>query len=101
MPYVRVSLMKPKSGQVEHANALLDQLIEFYEQQPGYQGGYRLTPHDGSGRIGRIGIWDEQTSAEHAATDDHDMALRSELNMVVESGSHQELSFDGTAPAKS
>ena len=101
MPYVRISLMQPKPGQADRVNELLDQLIDFYEDQPGYVTGYRLTPHDGSGRLGRIGVWEDDKSAEHAATADHDLALRSELNMVVESGSHQELSFEGLlAPKK-
>lgn len=100
MAYVRISLMQPKPGQAARVHELLDQLIEFYEAQPGYITGYRLEPHDGSGRVGRIGVWDNDASAEHAATNDHDMALRSELNMVVEAGSHQELSFEGTPSPK-
>lgn len=100
MAYVRISLMQPKRGQEERVGQLLDDLIEFYEKQPGYITGYRLRPHDGSNRVGRIGIWEHQDDAERAATDGHDMALRSELNMVVEDGSHQELSFDGELARK-
>jgi heme-degrading monooxygenase HmoA len=95
MSYVRISLMHPKAGQAEALNALLDRLVEYYEQQPGYLTGYRLRDIDGSGRVGRLGVWEHENDAERAAHSDHDLAMRSELNMVVDEDSHEEYSFEG------
>jgi hypothetical protein len=95
MSYVRISLMHPKAGQEEALNSLLDRLVEYYEQQPGYLTGYRLKNIDGSGRVGRLGVWEHANDAERAAQTDHDLALRSELNMLVAEDSHEEYSFEG------
>ena len=43
--------MHPKAGQEDALNSLLDRLVEYYEQQPGYLMGYRLKNIDGSGRV--------------------------------------------------
>jgi hypothetical protein len=95
MPYVRISLMMPKHGRESELESLLDQLVDYYEQQPGYVTGYRLKNIDGTGRVGRLGVWEDQHSAERAAQTDHDLALRSEVNMLVDEGTHEELSFEG------
>lgn len=97
MPYVRISLMRPKRGQEHRLTELIDQLVAYYGQQPGFIRGYRLNalPGDTSGRLGRIGVWESAAAAERAAGTDHDLALRSEVNMVVEDGSHEELAFEG------
>lgn len=95
MPYIRISLMQPKHGQEQHVQELLDELVRFYEKQPGYIQGFTLRPVDRARHIGRIGIWERDEDAIHAAQHDHDMALRSQLNMAIEEGSHEELSFEG------
>lgn len=95
MPYVRISLMMPKRGQVDELNSILDKLVDYYEQQPGYITGYRLKDIDGSGRVGRVGVWEDEHAAERAAQTDHDLALRSELNMIVDDDEHEEYSFEG------
>ncbi|MGE0228518.1 MAG: antibiotic biosynthesis monooxygenase [Dehalococcoidia bacterium] len=95
MPYVRISLMRPKHGHEDEVNSLIDRLTEYYQQQPGYVTGYRLRNIDGSGRVGRLGVWERHEDAEHAATTDHDLALRSQLNLLVEDTSHEEYSFEG------
>jgi len=95
MAYVRISLMLPKRGQEDEVNSLLDRLIHYYEEQPGYLSGYRLTDIDGSGRVGRLGVWSSDEAAEHAAQSDHDLALRSQLNFAVQEDSHEEYSFEG------
>jgi len=95
MPYVRISLMRPKHGREDEVNELIDRLVAYYEQQPGYITGYRLRNIDGTDRVGRLGVWDRHEDAEHAATTDHDLALRSQLNLMIEDESHEEYSFDG------
>ena len=97
MPYVRISLMRPKHGQEAEVDSLLDQLVDYYASQPGYLTGYRLTNIDGTGRVGRLGVWDSAHEAEAAAQSDHDLALRSQLNFILDEDSHEEYSFEGVA----
>lgn len=98
--FVRVSHMHPKEGQEARLTELLKQLSAFYREQSGYQGGYILGPYEGAEpedrRWGRVGLWESSHAAEHAAQQEHSMALRAELTRVVEEDSHFEYSFEGT-----
>ncbi len=40
-------------------------------------------------------VWEDAGHANRVATSEHDLKLRSELNLAVEPGSHRESSFDG------
>ncbi len=51
MPFVRISLMKPKQGSEQRAQDLIDQLTRYHEQQAGFLGGYTLCLADG-GELG-------------------------------------------------
>lgn len=93
MPYVRFSLMRPRQGQEARARELIDSLVEYYQQQPGYLTGYRLEPVDSDGFIGRMGVWASEAEANAAAQQEHDLALRSQLNLAVTN--HSEYSFQG------
>lgn len=97
MAYVRISLMRPKPGQEQRLADLIEQLVTYYQQQPGFLHGYRLSalPGDISGCLGRVSVWEGAAAAERAAGTDYDLALRSEVNMAVEDGSHEELAFEG------
>jgi quinol monooxygenase YgiN len=95
MAYVRVSILRARAGQEDRARDLIAQLVAYYEQQPGYVRGYRLVHTDDAARLGRIGVWESEQDAARAAQTPHDLALRSELNLTVEEGSHQEYSFEG------
>ena len=97
MPYVRVSLMRPKPGHEGLVRSLLDYLVLFHESQPGYLFGYRIDRADASDRVGRLGIWASEGDLERAARADHDLALRAELKMAIEEDSHEEHSFDASA----
>ncbi len=104
MPYVRISLMVPKSGRGIEAGQLLDAVSHFCEGQPGFIRGYRLEQSDNSGLIGRVTIWADERSADAVAQLDRMLALRSSLNEVVRKGSHQERGFwayDTSAPSES
>ena len=98
--FIRISYMHPKDGQEARLKELLQKLSTFYREQSGYQGGYILNPYDkapvGERRWGRVGLWDSEDAAEHAAQAEHSMALRSELTRVVEEDSHYEFTFEGT-----
>jgi len=99
--YIRISTMTPKLDQASKVDQILDELVTLYSEQPGFISGYRLRPHDGSARVGRIGIWETEADAERAANLPHGFALRSDLNRAVEAGSHQEYSFTGIEAHKS
>ena len=74
---------------------ILLELTADFARQPGYLAGYLLAHSDGSNRYGRIGVWESEEHAEHAAQAEHDLALRSELNRLIIPESHEELSFEG------
>jgi quinol monooxygenase YgiN len=98
MPYVRISYMRPKSGQEQQVGEILARLSAFYASEPGYVLGYQLHPHEGdSTRVGRLGVWESAEHAVHAAQTDRAMALRSELLRMIDEDSHEELSFIGEA----
>lgn len=103
MPYVRVSIVKPKSGDDAEVRRIMDELIGFFTHQPGYLDGFRIDARDGTGFLGRITVWQDEASADRAAQTDHVLSLRSQLNPVVEEGTHEEHAFEGTriAPAGS
>jgi quinol monooxygenase YgiN len=97
MAYVRISYMTPKTGQGGAVEELLAKLSEFYVAEAGYVTGYHLRPHEGdpNGRMGRMGVWESEEHAVHAAQTEHALALRSELLRLVDEDSHEELSFIG------
>lgn len=97
MPYVRLSLMRPRHGQEALVRSLLDYLVLFHESQPGYLHGYRIDRADRGDRVGRIGVWASEADAERAARADRDLALRAELMMAVDDDSHEEHSFEASA----
>jgi len=88
--------MKPKTGEDVEVRRILDDLTAYFSRQPGYLGGYRIDAHDGTGLVGRITTWTDEAAADHAAQTDHVLAIRSQLNQVVEEGSHEERAFQGT-----
>lgn len=98
--FVRISYMHPKEGQEARLKDLLLKLSAYYREQSGYQGGYILYPYEHAQvkdrRWGRVGVWDTEDAAEHAAQAEHSLALRSELARIVVEDSHSELTFEGT-----
>jgi quinol monooxygenase YgiN len=92
MPYIRLSIMKPRRGEEARVEELLRKLDDAVANQPGCQAIYLMRPHDDSGEIARLAIYDAEDSAERAANDTHIMALRSEIHLFVEAG-HQERAF--------
>ncbi len=93
MRYVRLSLVTAKPGHERRAADLLRRLSDFHREQPGYLAGYLLAPGDGFPDIGRLAIWRDERAASAAATQQHDLALRSELNLVIDPASHRESAF--------
>lgn len=92
MPYVRLSIVKPRPGQSAHVQDLMQKLNEFSLTHSGCESSMVLKPHDNSGEIARITIYDNEITAEQIANTDHVLALRSELHLASEPG-HVERAF--------
>jgi quinol monooxygenase YgiN len=92
LAYVRLSVVKPLRGQEQHVEDVMRRLAEAGSQQPGCIASYVLRPHDDSGEVARLAIYEDEASAERAANTDHILALRSELHLSVQPG-HQERAF--------
>ncbi|HMO54524.1 MAG TPA: antibiotic biosynthesis monooxygenase [Tepidiformaceae bacterium] len=92
MAYVRVSIAKPRRGQEARLEELMRKLEAIIRAQPGCTASYLLKPHDDSGEIARIAIYENEDVAEDAANNQQIMALRSEIHLLVEPG-HIERAF--------
>ncbi|MCC7088208.1 MAG: antibiotic biosynthesis monooxygenase [Chloroflexi bacterium] len=92
MPYIRLSIAKPRRGQEARLEELVRKLDETLKSQPGCITSYILRPHDDSGEIARIGIYENEDLAESAANNQSVMAIRSEMHLASEPG-HVERAF--------
>ena len=93
MPYIRISLMKPKPGLERDVAAITDALVAFYRQQEGFLDGYKLRADDESGHIGRVTIWTSEQAADVVAQMNHVLSQRSALMPLIEEGSDEERGF--------
>ena len=91
--YVRLSLVRPKTGQESRVSDILNDLVGFYANQPGYLQGYTLVTTAPGSEVGRLTLWRSEHDAEATASAQHVMSQRSELLRLVEGGSHIERSF--------
>jgi len=94
MTYFRLSVVKPHPGHEDEVRGLLGELNEAAAASDGCQAAYLMQSADESGDMARIAIYDDEASAEHAASDDHILSLRSRLHLLVEAG-HSERAFVG------
>lgn len=92
MAYIRLSVVKPRPGHEERAAELLKELSAATANTPGWQANYVLRPHDDSGELARISIYDDEASAAREAATPSVLSLRSELHLVIEPG-HRERAF--------
>jgi quinol monooxygenase YgiN len=92
MAYIRVSIAKPRRGQEARLEELMRKLETIIREQPGCTASYLLKPHDESGEIARISIYDNEDVGEAAANNQQVMALRSEMHLLSEPG-HIERAF--------
>ena len=82
MPYVRISIARPRRGEEARLEDVMRKLALFAGQQPGCRESYLLRPNDDSGEIARIAIYADEASAEQAASSQTVMSLRSEMHLV-------------------
>ena len=62
MPWVRVSLMKPKAGRQAEVDQLLTELADYFAEQDGFVEGYIL--HAKDGLVGRVTIWETEADRQ-------------------------------------
>jgi hypothetical protein len=96
--YVRLSLMKPKLGEEQLVAGLMDNLLEFFADQAGYEHGYALLADEIGGRVGRITLWKSEEQADQADNTQHVLAVRSEIMQRIEEDSHVERSYSALEP---
>lgn len=92
MPYIRLSVMKPRPGEEQRMEDYMRKLRELVLQQPGCLESYLMKPHDDSGEIARLSIYTDEHAAEASANSTPVMALRSEIHLLSEPG-HIERAF--------
>jgi hypothetical protein len=90
--------MNPKSGEEKLVAGLMDNLLEFFAEQPGYVRGYALLDGDPQGRVGRITLWESEEQADLAANTQHVLAVRAEIMQRIEEDSHIERSYTALDP---
>jgi quinol monooxygenase YgiN len=92
MPYVRLSIARPRRGEEARFEQVMQRLTEVTADQPGCTAAYIMKPDDESGEIARISFYEDAHQADAAAQGATIMALRSELHLLSDAG-HVERGF--------
>ncbi len=97
MAFLRFSVMIPRPGNEKQVDELLDELVGLYQGRKGLITAYRLRPgpHAGAPKVGRLSIWESVEDANRMASEAHDLALQSQIKMLVYDETHEESSFEG------
>jgi len=92
VPYIRLSVMKPRPGEAQRMEDFMRKLTALVLEQEGCIESYLMKPDDDSGEIARMAIYADERSAENSANSTPVMALRSEIHLLSEPG-HVERAF--------
>ena len=92
MPYVRISIAKPRRGEESRLRGILERINTEASSHDGCLETFVLEPHDDSGELARLAVYSNETAAESAASSDAMLALRSEMHLLIEAG-HSERAF--------
>lgn len=92
MPYVRLSIARPRRGDEARLTEIMQQLANEATAHPGCLQSYVMRPHDQSGEIARLAIYADESAAEATAASQHMLALRSQMHLLSEPG-HVERAF--------
>jgi hypothetical protein len=90
--YIRLSLMVPKEGMTEQVLSLHQKLVDSLPSQPGFVRGFVITG-DRWGRVGHLNIYESEEAADHVATTQHILSIRSELLQLIDEETHIERSY--------
>jgi quinol monooxygenase YgiN len=96
MSYLRLSIARPRRGEEQRVHELQGEIAKWVVTQPGCRASYLLHPHDDSGEIARVTIYESEEAADRTASHAHMMALRSQLNLAIEAD-HVERGFHAEA----
>jgi quinol monooxygenase YgiN len=92
VPYVRLSIARPRPGQEQRLEEIMAKLNDISRGQPGCLEVFLLKPHDQSGEIARISVYEDEAAAATIANSDSVLSLRSEMHLACEPG-HTERAF--------
>lgn len=81
--YIRLSIARPRPGQEQELREVQAEIVRWTRTQPGCEQSYLLHPHDQSGEVARIGIYESEDIADAIAQTPHLMSLRSKLNHLA------------------
>jgi heme-degrading monooxygenase HmoA len=84
MHFVRVSLLVSTAAHAEEISRIQKELVSYFAAKEGFVDGYYLEAADESRVVGRITVWESAEHAARAANDDHVMAQRSTLLLLME-----------------
>ena len=92
MPILRMSVVRCREGCQAQVEKLFDQLDNHFATLPGYIIGFRFESeeHPEVGEVGRLALWESRESMDKAAQHEHTLALRSQINLLLVSGEHEE-----------
>jgi len=85
--------MRPHDHERPRVEQIIDETLRFDSALPGFISGQRLTPHDDTGEVWRVVYWESENAADHAAQQQHVLALRSELIRLLGEKRHEERGF--------
>ena len=91
MAWLRLTLATPLPGQGPELKRVLGNLENAVAALPGYVMGGVFTSAQNSGEMGRFSIWRTSEDADHAASVQEVIALRSQINGVALPGHHEHL----------
>src|SRR5262245_34511425 len=84
MPFIRLTMALPRPERREEVRRHYEELITYLAGMPGFIDGWVLEGSDNPGEIGRMTMWESEADANHAANDQHSLALHSELHFDVQ-----------------
>ena len=91
MTVARISLMKILPHNRNEVTRLHASLEEFLSKQKGYILGFSFEAIGDTETMGRVSLWASEEDANHAATLDHTVGLRSQIHILTEPGHIEQL----------
>lgn len=79
MPFVRITLTRPREEVKAEIEAHFRELIATTSKLPGFLAGYVLVSPNLSGEVGRVTFWESHEHANRAANDPHVMSIQAEV----------------------
>ena len=91
MTVARISIMgtsadltRTASDKKAEVERLLDDLEEHLPAQTGYVLGFRFANQDDEQEVVRVSLWGSHADADHAATQERTMAIRSRIHALID-----------------